>query len=187
MPLDPRHSRIIKHAKLPTVLATIPAAAIQGVFYTLVPFLFNHSPPKPMRTSAVMGAEYIHDVMYCGNPKRIQEILRMKLEVFQFLCSELKASGPYHSFFRVARLVEDAGLRTSRVYHPNERVPFVSLKINSGRDRNEMVTSFGGMKLVFGKGNLVILPIGHFRGENGQLRKWPKKILIFTKCGLNIL
>ena len=45
-----------------------------------------------MRTSAVSGAEYIHDVMYCGNLRRIQEILRMKLEVFQFLCIELESS-----------------------------------------------------------------------------------------------
>ena len=92
MLLDPQHSHIIKHAKLQTVLATVPAVVIQGVFYALVPFLFNCSPPRPMRTSAVSGAEYIHDVTYCGNPNRIREILRMKLEVFQFLCSELKAS-----------------------------------------------------------------------------------------------
>ncbi len=43
-----------------------------------------------MRTSKVSGAEYVYDVMYCGNLRRIQEVLRVKLEVFQFLCSELQ-------------------------------------------------------------------------------------------------
>ena len=92
MPLDPCRSRVIKHYRVNTAISVLPALVVQGIFYTLVPFVLNRSPPKPMRTSAVSGAEYIHDVMYCGNPRRIQEILRMKLEVFQFLCIELESS-----------------------------------------------------------------------------------------------
>lgn len=92
MPLDPRRSRVIKHYRVNTAISVLPALVVQGIFYTLVPFVLNRSPPKLMRTSAVSGAEYIYDVMYCGNPRRIQEILHMKLEVFQFLCIELESS-----------------------------------------------------------------------------------------------
>ena len=71
MPLNPRRSRVIKHYRVNTAISVLPALVVQGIFYTLVPFVLNRSPPKPMRTSAVSGAEYIHDVMYCGNPRRI--------------------------------------------------------------------------------------------------------------------
>lgn len=90
MPLDSRRSHVIKHNKTHAAISILSALVVQGIFHTLIPFVFNRSPPKPMRTSEVSGAEYIYDVMYCGNPRRIQEILRMKLEVFQSLCIELE-------------------------------------------------------------------------------------------------
>jgi hypothetical protein len=46
-----------------------------------------------MRTSSLSGAMYIEEVIKCKNPRRIQQVLRMKLGVFQFLCSELKSKG----------------------------------------------------------------------------------------------
>jgi DDE superfamily endonuclease len=46
-----------------------------------------------MRNSSLSGEAYTNELMSCGNPRRIQEVLRMKLEVFQFLCEELKTTG----------------------------------------------------------------------------------------------
>src|SRR5271170_4864332 len=46
-----------------------------------------------MRTSSLSGAMYIEEVIKCKNPRWIQQVLRMKLGVFQFLCSELKSKG----------------------------------------------------------------------------------------------
>ena len=93
MPLDPHHSRIIKHAKqskLQETLPTIAGIVVQATLSTLLPFLFDRSLPKPMRTRPLSGHEYVHQLLNCGNPRRIQEVLRMKLEVFHFLCMELK-------------------------------------------------------------------------------------------------
>src|SRR5271170_631901 len=46
-----------------------------------------------MRTSSLSGAMYIEEVIKCKNPRWIQQVLRKKLGVFQFLCSELKSKG----------------------------------------------------------------------------------------------
>jgi len=45
-----------------------------------------------MRTSPLSGHQYIQELLK-SHPNRIQEVLRMKLEVFQFLCTELKTKG----------------------------------------------------------------------------------------------
>src|SRR5947199_10740467 len=45
-----------------------------------------------MRTSPLSGHQYIQELLK-SHPNRIQEVLRMKLEVFQFLCIELKTKG----------------------------------------------------------------------------------------------
>ena len=100
MPLDSRHLRIIKHPTKSTknlVCAIIPGLVIQATAKFALPFLFQRSIPQAipqaMRTSSLSGGEYINEVMTCRNPRRIQEVLRMKLEVFQFLCSELQNKG----------------------------------------------------------------------------------------------
>ena len=94
MPLDPHHSRVAKRSTtVQKILPVISGAVTQSVL-TALHFLSNSAPtPRPMCTSTRSGHQYIHEVMNCGNPKRIQEVLRMKLEVFQFLCSELKSKG----------------------------------------------------------------------------------------------
>jgi hypothetical protein len=97
MPLHSRQLRIVKHPTKSTkhqiVCTIIPGLIIQATA-TALPFLFQRSTiPQPMRTSSLSGGEYINEVMSCGNPKRIQQVLRMKLEVFQFLCSELQTKG----------------------------------------------------------------------------------------------
>ena len=45
-----------------------------------------------MRTSPLSGHQYIQELLK-SHPNRIQEVLRMKLEVFQFLYIELKTKG----------------------------------------------------------------------------------------------
>ena len=93
MPLDPQHSRVIKRQSLSRkIVPVITGTIVQSIFTTL-PFLLNPTIPRLMRTSIRSGHQYIHEVMSCGNPRRIQEVLRMKLDVFQFLCSELQSKG----------------------------------------------------------------------------------------------
>ena len=86
-------SRIIrsKHCRL---LAVVPALAVQATILVFLPFLANSSEsiPRPMRTSPLSGHQYIQELLK-SHPNRIQEVLRMKLEVFQFLCIELKTKG----------------------------------------------------------------------------------------------
>ena len=135
MPLDSCHSRIIKHSKRQqTVLlnAVIPVVA-QYTMSTVLSFLFNRPPPKPMRTSSLSGGHYIYEVLNCGNPRRIQEVLRMKLEVFQFLCVELQNKGLSPSkyisieeqvamfLFTVARTVSNRDVQ-ERFQHSGETV-----------------------------------------------------------------
>jgi DDE superfamily endonuclease len=97
MPLDTHRQRIVKRStestKHPLLCATIPGFIIQTVVLGL-PFLFlPPTIPQPMRTSSLSGETYVNEIINCRNPRRIQEVLRMKLEVFKFLCSELKAHG----------------------------------------------------------------------------------------------
>jgi len=86
-------SRIIrsKHYRL---LAAVPALAVQATILVFLLFLANSSEsiPRPMRTSPLSGHQYIQELLK-SHPNRIQEVLRMKLEVFQFLCIELKTKG----------------------------------------------------------------------------------------------
>ena len=76
---------------LSTVLNVIPAAVAQSVV-NILPFL-SRPPPKPMRTSALSGRDYINELLTCGNDARVQEVLRMKRRVFHFLCAELTKHG----------------------------------------------------------------------------------------------
>jgi DDE superfamily endonuclease len=93
MALDSEHQRITKRSaqntKHPLLCATIPGVVMQAI----LPFLFRPTIPQPMRTSSLSGKAYINEIVNCRNPQRIQEVLRMKLEVFQFLCLELKRHG----------------------------------------------------------------------------------------------
>ena len=97
MPPDSRRLTIHKKGTLSNKhrvsLIIISSLIIQATLPSLVPFLTHQLPAQPMRTSSLSGSEYIQEVMKCQNPKRIQEVLRMKLEVFQFLCAELKSKG----------------------------------------------------------------------------------------------
>jgi hypothetical protein len=74
-----------------TLLSIIPAAVAQNVV-NILPFL-SRLPPKPMRTSPLSGRDYIDELLISGNEVRIQEVLCMKLRVFQFLCAELRMHG----------------------------------------------------------------------------------------------
>ena len=86
-------SRIIrsKHCRL---LAVVPALAVQATILIFLPFLANSSEsiPRPMWTSPLSGHQYIQELLK-SHPNQIQEVLRMKLEVFQFLYIELKTKG----------------------------------------------------------------------------------------------
>src|SRR5436305_1949590 len=88
MPIHPESRVIRKHHRL---LAAVPALAVQATILVFLPFLVN-SVPRPLRTSPLSGHQYIHELLN-SHPNRIQEVLRMKLEVFQFLCVELKTKG----------------------------------------------------------------------------------------------
>ena len=68
------------------------AVAIQITIVTALPFLFR-SIPRPMHTSSLSGHAYIHELLNSGNSIRIQRVLRMKPEVFLFLCKELQDKG----------------------------------------------------------------------------------------------
>ena len=92
MVLDPQHLCIIKRQKHRKLLSIIPGVVVQAIAFLIISFL-THSPPKPMRTSSLSRAAYITEILNCKNPRRIQEVLRMKLEMFQFLCLELKSRG----------------------------------------------------------------------------------------------
>ena len=46
-----------------------------------------------MRTSPLSDRDYIDELLICGNEVRIQEVFRMKLRVFRFLCAELRMHG----------------------------------------------------------------------------------------------
>jgi len=93
MVLDPQQSRITKRQNDRKFLSIIPGLVVLATAPLILPFLFQRSPPKPLRTSFLSGAMYIDELMTCDNPERIQQVLRMKLDVFQFLCSELKSKG----------------------------------------------------------------------------------------------
>ena len=95
MPLDIHHSRIVKRtwpSKQQIFTTVIPGLVIQATILPTLPFLFQRV-PQPMRTSSLSGREYIAEIMNCENTKWIQEVLGMKLEVFQFFCLELSKGG----------------------------------------------------------------------------------------------
>jgi hypothetical protein len=46
-----------------------------------------------MHTSLLSGAAYVQELLDAENKLRIQRVLGMKLEVFEFLCLELKSKG----------------------------------------------------------------------------------------------
>ena len=85
MPPDSRRMTIHKRGTLNNKhrvsLIIVSGLIMQATLLSLVPFLSYQLPALPMRTSSLSGSEYI------------QEVLRMKLEVFQFLCAELKCKG----------------------------------------------------------------------------------------------
>jgi len=92
MPLDSQHFRVAKRFKPQQILSTIASITVQSISSIILPSLFDYQ-PIPIRTSALTGREYVDEVLNCKNPRRCQEVLRMKLEVFHFLCSELKSKG----------------------------------------------------------------------------------------------
>ena len=76
-----------------TLVANIATAiAVQITIVTTLPFLFR-SIPRPMHTSSLSGHAYIHELLNSDNSIRIQRVLRMKPEVFLFLCKELQDKG----------------------------------------------------------------------------------------------
>ena len=90
MPLDSQHSRVAKRPKPQQILPTIASITVQSISSIILPSLFDYQSIS-IRTSALTEREYVDEVLNCKNPRRCQEILRMKLEVFHFLCSELKS------------------------------------------------------------------------------------------------
>ena len=95
MPLDTHHSRIVKQrTKVDKQIfaTTVPGLVIQATILPALPFLFRRM-PRPMCTSPLSRREYISELLSCGNENRIQRVLGMKLEVFQFLCLELTKRG----------------------------------------------------------------------------------------------
>ena len=92
MVLDPQHSQIAKRRKH-RKLSIIPGLVIQGTASLILPFLFGRNPPIPMHTSLLSGAAYVQELLDAENKLRIQRVLGMKLEVFEFLCLELKSKG----------------------------------------------------------------------------------------------
>jgi hypothetical protein len=92
-----------------------------------LPFLFKRSIPQPMRTSSLSGEAYVNELIMCNNPRRIQEVLRMKLEVFQFLCTELKNKG---------------GLTPSRYVGIKEQVAMFLYTIAHSRSNREVQERF---------------------------------------------
>ena len=51
-----------------------------------------------MCTSPLSSYSYINELLICGNEVRIQEVVRMMLRVFQFLCTELRMHGRLTSY-----------------------------------------------------------------------------------------
>ncbi len=90
MPIHPHNSSIVKRSQLTPIISGL---VIQSISFTILPFLLNHSPPKPLHTRILTGDAFVQQVMGSKNPQRIRNILRMKLDVFQFLCSELENEG----------------------------------------------------------------------------------------------
>jgi hypothetical protein len=130
MPTDSHRQRIIKRSTKtsnnPFLCATIPGLAIQATM-TALPFLFLRSIPQPMRTSVLSGEAYVNELLTSNNPRRIQEVLRMNLEVFRFLCTELKNKG---------------GLAPSRYVGVEEQVAMFLHAIAHSRSNREVQERF---------------------------------------------
>jgi DDE superfamily endonuclease len=101
MPLHPQESEAIKHVARRRLLSLTSAVIALTIPAIVLPSLFNNL-PQPMRTSSLTGRQYMDEVLNCGNSRRFQEIFRMKLEVFRFLCSELENKGGLHHSRHVA-------------------------------------------------------------------------------------
>ena len=97
MPTNPSHSRIIKASKHKKFILTLIFALTAITTPQTLPSLFDYTHRRPMRTSPLSGSEYIQELLCCGHSERIQEVLRMKLEVFDFLCKELRNCGLHDS------------------------------------------------------------------------------------------
>ena len=98
MPSEPR---ITKHSERQKLLSAVAAVTIISIHGILLPFL-NKSLPQLMRNSRLSGREYTAEVLTSDNPKRCQEVFRMKREVFQYLCSELQTKGGLYSSKHIA-------------------------------------------------------------------------------------
>jgi DDE superfamily endonuclease len=93
MPIHQHRSAIIKRSQLPRIIPLIAGLAAQSAIVAILPFLLNPSPPKPLPTRILTGHLFVQKVMESENSRRIRNVLRMKLEVFQFLCLELENAG----------------------------------------------------------------------------------------------
>src|SRR5947207_1811719 len=92
MPLDSQESRIAKRLTRHRLYRNVCAAVVLTTAIIL-PSTSSSNIPQPMRTSSLSGRQYMDEVLNCKNPRRCQELFRMKIEVFHFLCSELQSKG----------------------------------------------------------------------------------------------
>ena len=83
MSLLPQESRAITRSTYHRLLSTTAAIIVITIPVIILPSLFNNL-PQPMRTSSLTGRQYMDDVLSCINPRRCQEIFRMKIWCVSF-------------------------------------------------------------------------------------------------------
>jgi len=90
MPTNPSHSHIIKASKhkkfILTLIVTLTAITIPQTFLSL----FNYTHRRHMRTLPLSGCQYIQELLGYNHFEHIQEVICIKLEVFDFLFKELR-------------------------------------------------------------------------------------------------
>lgn len=91
-PILPHDSQLKKRSERRKLLSAITAVAIISMHPTILPLHYSRL-PHPMRIGSLSGRQYIDEILSCSNPRRYQEVFRMKTEVFEFLCFELEIKG----------------------------------------------------------------------------------------------
>ena len=67
MALRPQESQAILHPKSHRLISATAAVVVMTIPAIVLPSLFNN-PPQPMRTSALMGRQYVDEVLNSPNP-----------------------------------------------------------------------------------------------------------------------
>src|SRR5947207_10062911 len=88
MPLDFQGSRVAKSLNTDRRILFNTCAIIVLANSIILLSTFTN-PSQSIRTSSLLGMQCIAEVLSCNNSRRCQEVFRMKVEVFHFLCSEL--------------------------------------------------------------------------------------------------